>query len=98
MADWRVFIAPAAERAARKLPAPARAFVLEAFPRQVAADPLIGEPLTGPLAWLRSFHFSSAGKPYRIAYAVESAAARIVIHYAGYRGGFYERLRKLLRV
>lgn len=98
MADWRVFITSAAERAARELPVVAHTFVLEAFPRQVAADPMIGEPLTGPLVWLRSFHFTSEGKPYRIAYAAESAESRIVIHYAGYRGGFYERLRKLLRV
>ncbi len=98
MTDWRVFITPAAERAARKLPSPARTFILEEFPHRVAADPLIGEPLTAPLAWLRSFHFSSESKPYRIAYAIESSRSRIVIHYAGYRGGFYERLRKLLRV
>lgn len=66
------------------------------FPRIVREDPFVGEPLTGPLAWLRSFHFSIGGQPYRIAYSVDGPTAKILIHFVGHRSAFYERLRKKL--
>ena len=97
MKTWRVFVTPAADRVIWKLPKECSKFVLEKFPPAVRANPFIGKQLIGPLAWLRSFHFSIQGKPYRIAYCIDSARSEIIIHYAGYRGGFYERLRKHLQ-
>ena len=96
MRKWRVFITPAAERVVKKLPYDANVFVLKEFPRLLKENPFIGEQLSGPLSWLRSFHFSVNGKPYRSAYEVKEKESRVIIHYAGYRGGFYERLRRLL--
>ena len=57
----------------------------------------MGILLSPPLEWLRSFHFSFEGKPYRIAYSLDFKARKIYIHYADYRGGFYERLKRALR-
>ena len=96
MKNWRVFITPAAERSAKKLPKEVCRFVLEEFPRIVRNNPFIGDQLSGPLDWLRSFHFLSRMGPYRIAYSLDSKTTKIVIHYAGYRGGFYEKLRQVL--
>lgn len=96
MQKWRVFITPAAERVVKKLPQEARHFVLEEFSTLVKKNPFIGEQLSGPLSWLRSFHFSVKGKPYRVAYEIKERELRAIIHYADYRGGFYERLRRTL--
>ena len=85
---------PAAERTIKKLPKNGSVFVLEEFPMIAKANPFIGQQLSGSLSWLRSFHFAVEGKPYRIAYSVNQKREEIIIHYAGYRGGFYERLRK----
>lgn len=96
MKNWRVFITPIAEHSAKKLTKEVRQFVLEEFPKLVKNNPFIGDQLSGPLNWLRSFHFSIEGKPYRVVYGLDIKTSRIVIHYAGYRGGFYEKLRRAL--
>ncbi len=96
MKNCRVYIAPSAEREVKKLPLEVRRLVLDEFPGIVRQNPLIGELLSGPLAWLRSFHFSAKGQLYRVAYSVDAKDSRIYIHYAGPRGGFYERLRQSL--
>lgn len=96
MSKWRVFITPAADRAVKILPQKVQDFVLKNFSVQAKENPFIGEQLSGPLSWLRSFHFSIGGKPYRIAYELKQKEQKVVIHYADYRGGFYERLRRLL--
>ena len=93
---WRVFITPAAERIIKKLPKEAAIFILEEFPSLIKKDVLAGSPLSGPLSQLRSFHFSIAGKPYRIAYETDTKNKKVIIHYAGYRGDLYERLRRLI--
>lgn len=98
MKTWRVFITPAAERVAKKLPPKVQNFIFYGFPDQVRMDPLIGQQLSGPLDWLRSFHFSMDGQPYRIAYGIEPKIRKVTIHYADYRNHFYERLRRLLRL
>lgn len=96
MKNWRVFITPAAERSAKKLPKEISRFVLEEFPNLVGRNPFVGDQLSGPLDWLRSFHFSSRMGPYRIAYSLDSKTNKIIIHYAGYRSGFYEKLKQAL--
>ena len=97
MSGWRIFITPAAERAVRKLPKEVQDFVFAQFPGIVKENPLVGELLSGPLSWLRSYHFLIKGKPYRIAYSLDYKSRKIHIHYADYRGGFYERLKQALR-
>ena len=93
---WRVFITPAAERIIKKLPKGVQVFVFEDFPSLVKKNVFIGSSLSEPLSWLRSFHFHISGKLYRVAYEVDVKNKKIIIHYADYRGGFYERLRRLL--
>ena len=97
MEAWRVFITPAADRVVKKLPAEARKFVENEFPSLIRQNPLAGFALASPLDWLRSFHFSADGKPYRIAYAIDTKTHKIYIHYADYRGHFYKNLRNILR-
>ncbi len=94
MKQWRVFITPTAEKLAKNLEPKAKHFILNEFPDIVRKNPLAGDKLSGPLSWLRSFHFSSEGKPYRIAYSVNLEESEIVVHYMGYRGKFYEKLRR----
>ncbi|MBI4120565.1 MAG: type II toxin-antitoxin system RelE/ParE family toxin [Parcubacteria group bacterium] len=96
MRDWRVYIASSAEREVKKLPLEVRRFVLDEFPDIVRQAPLVGGLLSGPLAWLRSFHFSAKGQLYRIAYSVDVKDSKIYVHYVGPRGGFYGRLRQSL--
>ena len=96
MRKWRVFITSAAGRVAKKLPPKVCDFILEEFPNRVKQNPFMGEQLSGPLLWLRSFHFSVDGRPYRIVYELNDKESKIIIHYADYRGGFYGRLKRLL--
>lgn len=98
MKGWRVFITSAAEKAVKRLPLEVQNFVLIEFPEIIRKNPFAGERLSGPLNWLRSFHFSINSKPYRIAYSVDSKTSKIFIHYAGHRGSFYERLRRVLHL
>ncbi len=95
--NFGVFITPAAERLLKKLPREVGIFVRTEFPPLVSINPFIGELLSSPLDLLRSFHFSRSGQPYRIAYGVEIPKERIIVYLAWHRGGFYERLRRLLR-
>src|SRR3989344_1916033 len=98
MTHWRVFVTPTGDRSSHKLPVKVKSFVLDEFPSQVSGNPLIGEPLHGPLSWLRSFHFTISGTPYRIAYEIDAKNQYIRIHYAGYRGDFYKRLHRALGI
>lgn len=96
--EFSVFITSAAERSYKKLPRKVADFVSRELVCILGKDPMAGKPLAAPLTPLRSFHFSCDGQPYRAAYSVEYASQRIIIHLVGYRGNFYERLRRLLRV
>ena len=98
MEPWRVFLTTSAERVLKKLPPGVSSFVSDEFPPIVKQNPLCGGSLTGPLAWLRSYHFNVGGSPYRVAYEMKEKERKIVIHYVDYRGGFYDRLRRLLHV
>ena len=93
-----VFLTPAAERSCKKLPREVADFVFQELAGILGDDPLIGKPLSPPLAPLRSFHFSRSGQPYRAAYEIHGVSQKVIIHFIGYRGNFYERLRRLLRV
>ena len=94
MKQWRVFVTPTAEKLTKTLPFRARDFILKEFPGLVKKNPFAGSQLSGPLSRFRSFHFSSEGKPYRIAYSIDQNVSEIIVHYVGYRGNFYERLRR----
>ena len=94
--SWRVFIAPAAEKVLHKLPQPVERFVLDEFPKLVKENPFIGSQLKGDLSWIRSYHFSQGGQPYRVAYSVNRTESKIVVRYADHRGNFYDKLKRLL--
>lgn len=96
--EFVVFITPAAERACKKLPRKVADFVFQELVGILRENPFAGKPLAPPLTPLRSFHFSREGQPYRAAYEVKEASQKAIIHFVGYRGNFYARLRRLLGV
>ena len=96
MTRWRVFITPAAERALKGLPRDVEHFILGEFAGIIRRNPFAGTQLSGPLAWLHSFHFTIGGQPYRVAYSIDRTASKILVHFVGHRSGFYERVRKRL--
>ena len=61
--------------------------------KEIAADPLAGEPLKGGLSVYRSYHFSYKGKQYRVAYVVYPNLNAVVAIMIGPRENFYERLK-----
>ena len=94
--EFFVFLTPAAERSCKKLPRPVADFVFGDLAILLRDNAFAGKPLVSPLAPMRSVHFSVGGQPYRAAYEIEELSHRVIIHFVGYRGGFYERLRRLL--
>lgn len=64
---------------------------------RLAADPLQGDPLSGPFKGLRSYHFSFQGTEYRIIYEVVPAEDLIIVLIVGPRERLYERLRQRLQ-
>ena len=64
----------------------------------LSSHPFTGERLTGPLAFLYSYHFTIFGKAFRAAYTINIAEKKLTLHYIGPRGEFYERLKRLFRI
>ncbi len=52
---------------------------------------------TAAYSFLYSLHFRSEGVNYRIAYVIDGQKNFIIVHMAGTRENFYDRLRRLFR-
>ncbi len=61
---------------------------------QLAADPLQGTPLTGPLRGYWKHRVFLFGVWYRVAYVMDTQRREVVVIAIGPRGGFYARMRK----
>lgn len=66
------------------------------FPR-LAADPTLGDPLSGPFKGLRSYRFSFHATEYRVIYEMSPEEPFVVVLMIGPRERLYERLRQRLR-
>jgi addiction module RelE/StbE family toxin len=64
---------------------------------KLLANPYQGELLVGDLNGIRSYHFTSAKQPYRIAYVVEENTHTVFILMIGKRGEFYSLLKKRVK-
>ena len=93
---YQLFIAAAADRIFRKLPRRMREEVVTKI-SNLALNPYLGERLSGPLAFLYSYHFAIFGQYFRAAYTVNAGEKKIIIQYIGPRGEFYKRLRRLFQ-
>ncbi len=62
---------------------------------KLSLEPHLGERLSGPLAFLYSYHFSVFGQNFRAAYTINTGERKIIIQYIGPRGEFYKRLKRL---
>lgn len=87
-------ITPSAKRSLKKLPQRVRTDLLEAT-SVLEDDPLQGEQLSGSLHFLYSFHFKSQNIHYRLVYTIDHDKKQVVVHFAGTRENFYEKLRRL---
>jgi mRNA-degrading endonuclease RelE of RelBE toxin-antitoxin system len=93
---YRRVITPSAKRSLKKLPRQVRED-LAAATEALEQDPYAGAKLAGPLHFLHSFHFKSRNVQYRVAYTIETDGQLVIIHFAGVRENFYEKLRRLFR-
>ena len=89
-------ITPSAKRSLKKLPRQVREDLIAAT-TVLEQNPYAGAKLSGPLYFLYSFHFKSHNVQYRVAYTIETEKQLIVVHYAGVRENFYEKLRRLFQ-
>jgi mRNA-degrading endonuclease RelE of RelBE toxin-antitoxin system len=78
---------PAAERDFEALPRIAKEKVKNCL-RELAANPLAGKPLHGPLRGFFVYRFNAGGVSYRIAYEV--VKHNVIILMIGTRDNFYK--------
>lgn len=91
---YQLVITPSAKRSLKRLSHDAQETLLDAA-QVLKENPFAGEKLTGSLSFLWSFHFKYQNAQYRIAYTVDQERHLVVIHLAGPRENFYDRLRRL---
>ena len=89
-------VTPSAKRSLKKLPRHIRTDLLLAT-EVLQQEPYAGAKLSGPLHFLYSFHFKSHNVQYRVAYTIDTENKLVIVHFAGVRENFYEKLRRLFR-
>jgi len=94
--SYKRFITSSAKRSFKKLPKRIREDILVAT-EALENNPSAGERLTGPLSFIYSFHFKSQNVEYRVAYTIDQERKYIIMHLAGPRENFYEKLRRLFK-
>jgi len=87
--------APRFGKSKRRLPAAAQLAVDEAV-RGIMADPLSGEPKTGPLKGVRIVKFKVGRQQVLLAYHFDAKANRIQVLDVGPHENFYRDLQKYL--
>ena len=90
---FSVSLEKSAQKDFRKLEKPLKNKVLDSL-KTISGDPSSGEPLKDGLSVYRSYHFSSQGKQYRIAYVVYSEPNAVVVIMIGPRENFYDKLKR----
>jgi addiction module RelE/StbE family toxin len=63
----------------------------------ILLNPEKGEPLTGDLGGISSYHLKFIGQGYRIAYIVDENAKTIFVLMIGKRGEFYKLLKRRIK-
>ena len=92
--SWALRFHPAVKKDLRRLSPERRNFILGTMLPAIAADPFRGEPLHGPLKGFWKYQIGDD----RIAYAINVKLREVTMLQIGPRGGFYQRLRKRLKM
>lgn len=93
---YKRVITPSAKRSLKKLPLQIRKDIIGAT-EILEHNPCTGKQLSGSLCFLYSFHFKCSNVAYRVAYTIDLKNKLIVIHLAGTRENFYEKLSRLFK-
>lgn len=93
---FEIVVTASAKRVIKKLPHTVRLELVESS-AILQTNPFGGERLSGSLSFLFSLHFSCEGKQYRAVYTVEENEKQVIIHFAGSRENFYEKVRRMFR-
>ncbi len=89
-------VTSSAKRSLRKLPVRVREDLISAT-TVLETNPFAGERLSGALHFLYSFHFKSDNISYRLVYTLDHEKKQAIIHFAGTRENFYEKVRRLFQ-
>ncbi len=63
----------------------------------ILVEPQKGQPLSGDLTGIFSWHVRSGGQEYRIAYVISEAIQTVFVLMVGKRGEFYKMLKKKIK-
>lgn len=92
----KLVITPSAKRSLKKLPIKIREELIKAV-KILETDIYAGEKLSGSLHFLYSLHFKYNNTEYRAVYSIDSKNKLVIIHFAGSRENFYEKIKRLFR-
>ena len=81
----------------KKIDKNARDDIKETWIPKLLSKPFEGEELTGPLAGIRSYHFSVGRVQYRIAYSINENEHIMKILMIAKRKGFYQIIKRRLK-
>lgn len=85
---------PQVKKDIKKIDIPLREKIKKEFIPEILENPEIGVSLTGDLNGIQSYHFTSAGQHYRIAYIVNENDKIVFIQMVAKRGDFYTLLKR----
>lgn len=88
---------PAVKKDLKKIDKSAKDDIKEIWTPKLLSKPFEGEELTGPLAGIRSYHFSIERVQYRIAYSINENEHIIKILMIAKRESFYQILKRRLK-
>ena len=88
---------PAVKKDLKKIDKNARDDIKETWIPKLLSKPFGGEELTGPLAGIRSYHFSVGRVQYRIAYSINENEHIIKMLMIAKRESFYQILKRRLK-
>lgn len=92
----KLVITPSAKHSFKKLPLKAREELIKAI-KILEINIYAGEKLSGSLYFLYSLHFKYSNTEYRAVYSIDNKNKLAIIHFAGPRENFYEKIKRLFR-
>jgi addiction module RelE/StbE family toxin len=88
---------PAVKKDLKKIDKSTKDDIKEIWIPKLLSKPFEGEELTGPLAGIRSYHFSVGRVQYRIAYSINENKNIIKMLMIAKRESFYQILKRRLK-
>ena len=91
---YTVTMTSPAHQMLRKLPTPIRTYLVNQA-QQLAANPHLGEQLTGTFSSFFSLHTTHKGIHYRIVYEINRRLNEVIVRGVGPRENLYRKLERL---